>query len=304
MNALFLKDLAAKTRRGQRGRVEAGKAGGSLGYGYDVVKALDSAGEPVRGERRINEQQAGIVRRIFREFAAGGSPRAIARRLNDDGIPGPRGRRWSDNTLRGHAKRGTGLLNNELYVGRLVWSRQRRALNPETGREVSRINPPEEWVVAEVPHLRILDDDLWKATKGRQKESAEKYAAVIAGARRRSGGRKPLSREFRAGSVRRRSRSAASGHLPRRFPRELRGGGAAVPGPERVFLPARRRRAARRGRHRPGAARRPRRPAGAGAGPVGHLGQQYGGEPGFGRQQHIASPGLRHRRARGRLHGL
>ena len=184
MNALFLKDLAAKTHRGQRGRVEAGKAGGSLGYGYDVVKALDAAGEPVRGERRINEQQADIVRRIFREFANGASPRAIARRLNEDGIPGPRGKRWSDNTLRGHAARGTGLLNNELYIGRLVWNRQRRALNPETGRKVSRINPPEEWVVAEVPHLRILDDDLWRAAKERQEESADKYAAVIAGVRR------------------------------------------------------------------------------------------------------------------------
>jgi len=149
-----------------------------------VVKALDAAGEPVRGERRINEQQAAIVRRIFREFVNGASPRAIARRLNEDGIPGHRGKRWSDNTLRGHAARGTGLLNNELYVGRLVWNRQRRALNPETGRKVSRINPPEEWVVAEVPHLRILDDDPWQAAKRRQDESTEMYAAVITGVRR------------------------------------------------------------------------------------------------------------------------
>ena len=36
MNALFLKDLADKTRRGQRGRVEAGKSGGGNAYGYDV----------------------------------------------------------------------------------------------------------------------------------------------------------------------------------------------------------------------------------------------------------------------------
>jgi hypothetical protein len=35
MNALFLKDLAAKTCRGLRGRVEKGKAGGGLCYGYD-----------------------------------------------------------------------------------------------------------------------------------------------------------------------------------------------------------------------------------------------------------------------------
>jgi DNA invertase Pin-like site-specific DNA recombinase len=33
MNALFLKDLADKTRRGLRGRVERGKSGGGLCYG-------------------------------------------------------------------------------------------------------------------------------------------------------------------------------------------------------------------------------------------------------------------------------
>jgi site-specific DNA recombinase len=55
MNALFLKDLAAKTHRGLRGRVEKGKAGGGLCYGYKVVKRTDSEGEPVRGERKINE---------------------------------------------------------------------------------------------------------------------------------------------------------------------------------------------------------------------------------------------------------
>lgn len=33
MNALFLKDLAAKTHRGLQGRVEAGKSGGGLCYG-------------------------------------------------------------------------------------------------------------------------------------------------------------------------------------------------------------------------------------------------------------------------------
>ena len=38
MNALFLKDLAAKTHRGLRGRVEDGKSGGGLCYGYRVVK--------------------------------------------------------------------------------------------------------------------------------------------------------------------------------------------------------------------------------------------------------------------------
>ena len=183
MNALFLKDLAAKTHRGLRGRVEAGKAGGGLCFGYDVVKRLDATGEPVRGERQINAAQADVVRRVFRDFAAGISPRAIARRLNDEGVSGPDGCLWTDSTLRGHAKRGTGFLNNELYIGRLVWNRQRYVKDPSTGKRVSRINPPEAWIVAEVPELRIIDDALWRKVKARQGELAIEHATVIAAVR-------------------------------------------------------------------------------------------------------------------------
>src|SRR5918994_5652097 len=40
MNALYLKDLADKTRRGLRGRAEAGSSGGGNSYGYDIVREL------------------------------------------------------------------------------------------------------------------------------------------------------------------------------------------------------------------------------------------------------------------------
>ena len=38
------------------------------------MKRIDSEGEPVRGERKINEAEVAIVRRIFGEFAVGKSP--------------------------------------------------------------------------------------------------------------------------------------------------------------------------------------------------------------------------------------
>ena len=38
---------------------------------------------------------------------------------------------WGDTTIRGHVNRGTGILNNELYVGRLVWNRLRYHQGPE-----------------------------------------------------------------------------------------------------------------------------------------------------------------------------
>ncbi len=65
MNALFLKDLADKTRRGLRGRVAAGRSAGGRCYGYDVVRAVDARGEPLRGGRAVNAAEAAVVRRIF-----------------------------------------------------------------------------------------------------------------------------------------------------------------------------------------------------------------------------------------------
>jgi DNA invertase Pin-like site-specific DNA recombinase len=125
MNALFLKDLAAKTHCGLRGRVEAGQSAGGRAFGYDVVRQSDAHGEPIRGERAINAAEAVTVRRIFSMFAAGQSPLAIAHALNAQKVPGPEDRPWRDTTIRGHGPRGTGILRNELYVGRQVWNRMR-----------------------------------------------------------------------------------------------------------------------------------------------------------------------------------
>jgi site-specific DNA recombinase len=170
MNALFLKDLALKTHRGLRGRVEKGKAGGGLCYGYNVLKKIDASGEPIRGDREIIVEEARIVRRIFRAFAAGKSPKAIAVELNKDGIRGPLGRAWGDTSIRGHVSRGTGILNNELYAGVLVWNRQRFVKDPATGKRVSRPNPESQWIRTKVPHLKIVDDELWQAARARQQQ--------------------------------------------------------------------------------------------------------------------------------------
>ena len=167
MSALFLKDLAQKTHRGLEGRVRAGRSAGGIAYGYDVVRHLDEHGEPVREDRAINPAEVAVVRRIFSLFAEGHSPIAIARLLNAEHVPGPEGRTWRDTTIRGHALRATGILRNELYIGRLVWNRMRFLKDPFTGKRVSRMNPRAEWVVEQVPELRIVDLPLWDRAQAR-----------------------------------------------------------------------------------------------------------------------------------------
>jgi len=129
MAQLYLSDLKEKTRRGQLGRVLAGKIPGGKAYGYTLV-------EGQRGERQVNDAEATVVQRIFRDFAAGKSPRAIAKALNAEGVPGPERRQWRDTTIRGQVDRGTGILNNSLYVGRLEWNRCSYIKDPKTGKRV------------------------------------------------------------------------------------------------------------------------------------------------------------------------
>ncbi len=168
MNALYLKDLALKTRRGLEGRVRQGKSAGGRAYGYDIVREYDAAGQPIRGERWINKNEAKIVRWIFREYASGRSSRAIAKSLNERRIPGPKGKPWSDHSIHGNRRRGTGILNNELYLGRIIWNRQRFVKDPTTGRRQARLNLTSEWLTHEAPSLRIIHDDLWHRAKARQ----------------------------------------------------------------------------------------------------------------------------------------
>jgi site-specific DNA recombinase len=166
MAQMYLKDLAEKTRRGQLGRALKGRIPGGKAYGYDVLPA----GPDGAGERRINPAEAAVVQRIFALFAAGTSPRAIAKQLNAEAVPGPDGRDWRDTTIRGQLDRGTGILNNALYAGRLEWNRCSYVKDPRSGKRVARPNPPAQWEIVPVPELRIVDDVLWQAVKARQAE--------------------------------------------------------------------------------------------------------------------------------------
>jgi site-specific DNA recombinase len=172
MSALFLKNLAQETHRGLEGRVRNGKSAGGLSYGYRAVKELRTDGTVTTGERVIVENEAAVVCRIFEGYASGLSARTLAAALNAEGICSPESGKgsgtWGPSTISGNWKRGTGILNNELYIGRLIWNRQRFVKDPATGKRQARPNPPEDWVIEGVEDLRIIEDELWHRVKDRQ----------------------------------------------------------------------------------------------------------------------------------------
>ena len=167
MNALFLKDLAEKVRRGQKGRAIAKRSPGGLSYGYNVVKRFGENGNPETGIRSINIQQSSIIQIIFQKYAAGISGRAIAKSLNEAGIPSPRGGLWNATTIIGNRGRRDGILWNEAYLGKILYNRQKFVKDPSTGKRIPRINPQKEWIIVDAPELRIISDEAWSAVHER-----------------------------------------------------------------------------------------------------------------------------------------
>lgn len=158
-------ELRHNIKRGQAGTVRQGRSPAGLAYGYALANRIDESGRAVRGLRVIDEAQAEIVRRIFTEYAGGRSPVAIARQLNAEGVPGPRGKSWRASTIRPDRTRGNGMLANRLYVGEIVHGRTSKVIEPVTRTTRIRPNPESQWIVESVPALRIIDADLWEAVQ-------------------------------------------------------------------------------------------------------------------------------------------
>ncbi len=156
------KELAHNIKRAQKGRVAEGRSPAGLAYGYRTANRIDERGRFVRGLREIESEEADIVRRIFREYAAGESARAIAERLSAEGVPGPRGGLWKSSTILGGQRRADGMLRNRLYVGELVHNRTSKVVEPVSRAVRIRPNGSDTWTVQAVPELRIVEQPLWE----------------------------------------------------------------------------------------------------------------------------------------------
>lgn len=96
--------------------------------------------EAVRLE--IEPEEAKWVRKIFEWFADGHSPRWIARELNRSGVPSSGDKTWAGSAIYGSNKRGRGLLNNEIYIGKRIWNRTEWIKDPDTGKRTYRASSP------------------------------------------------------------------------------------------------------------------------------------------------------------------
>lgn len=174
---MFIEELASKTHRGLEGRALKGLNTGGRCYGYegvDVDSVVGADGVPAK-QRQIIESEAAMIRRIFQMYADGLSLKMITKTLNRERIPPPRRRRgrdfqtWCPSAIRE-------MLRRDLYIGRIVWNRRQYLKVPHTNKRVSRERPRSEWLLVDMPELRIVDQSLWERVQKRIASVAEQYS--------------------------------------------------------------------------------------------------------------------------------
>ena len=152
-----LDGIRERTSMGRRGAAKRGWVpSGKLPYGYRVGEG---------GRPELVEEQAQVVRRIFRMYLSEGmGTEKIARMLTEEGIPPAR------STKRWHHTHVGRILSNEAYKG--VWNYGRRhTRSTEDGIKIFE-QPRESWIEVAVPPM--VDEESWARVQRLKKERRSK----------------------------------------------------------------------------------------------------------------------------------
>ena len=162
VNEWYLEDMSENIRSVLTSRRMNGFHIGSFAlYGY--MK------DPCRkGHLIIDEEAAAVVREVFNLFSRGFGKTAIARMLNDRGIPNPteykrlKGLRYKQpenrNSTLWKYSSISDILKNEMYIGNMVQGKY-GSVSYKTKK--NRPRPRSEWYVVEGTHEPIIDRELW-----------------------------------------------------------------------------------------------------------------------------------------------
>jgi len=173
----------AAERKARQGFVTGGEP-----YGYQNIHYKDGKEVP-RGaphdyvKRKIKEDEAQVIRSIFRMYEAGFGHVAIAKTMNghpryaeqlreffDERPPAPPSRRsgsWAPTAVRE-------MLYRRLHRGEIVWGQYTGIdRNGRAGLRIKR--DPSEWLIIPAEDLRIVPEPLWQAVHKRLEVVNDKY---------------------------------------------------------------------------------------------------------------------------------
>lgn len=176
VNEWYLEDMSESIKSALTIRRQNGHHIGAFAlYGY--MKDPDNKGHLI-----IDEEAAEVVREVFTLFSQGMGKTAIAKRLNDRGIPNPteykrlKGLRYkkpdSKNSTLWRYFAISNMLTNEIYIGNMVQGKY-GSVSYKTKENKPRSKS--EWYRVEGTHEPIIDRELWDRVQSMLKKRAKPF---------------------------------------------------------------------------------------------------------------------------------
>ena len=182
VNEWYLEDMSENIKSVLTDRRKNGHHIGAFAlYGYK--KDPD-----IKGHLIIDEEAAQVVREVFTLFSQGYGKTAIARILNDRGIPNPteykrlHGLRWrtpqGKNSTLWKYYAISDMLVNEIYIGNMVQGKY-GSVSYKTKQNKPR--PKSEWYIVEGTHEPIIDRELWDKVQALIAQKAKPFTVGTIG---------------------------------------------------------------------------------------------------------------------------
>ena len=176
---------AQRTRDALERKARNGHSTGGSCFGYETVpfESTNASGETVRShvEYRINEEEAEIVRGVFRMYSDGYGQGAIAKTLNGEPRHNQESNRYFDGKRPLSPQNGTNswcpscireMLHRTRYIGKIKYGQYRNV--SARGRARNRVKQ-KECIIVDQPELRIIPQGLWLKVQDRLKAVRATY---------------------------------------------------------------------------------------------------------------------------------
>lgn len=176
VNEWYLEDMSENIRSVLTNRrINGFHIGAFALYGYK--KDPDQKGHLI-----IDEEAASVVREVFTLFSQGYGKTAIARMLNDRGVPNPteykrlKGLRYKQPKMKNSTLWKyyaiSDMLINEIYIGNMVQGKY-GSISYKTKQNKPR--PKSEWYIVEGTHEPIIDRELWDRVQAMIEDRAKPF---------------------------------------------------------------------------------------------------------------------------------
>ena len=133
-------------------------------FGYSKIKLENSKGYSLK----INEQEADIVKEIFRLYTFKNSTIcSVTRQLNDMNLKPRIADEWNVSSVKD-------ILANPTYIGKIVWNRRKEKKSTKNGKVIKSRPRNHDYLIYDGLHEPIIDIDTWDLVQEKRKHNIPK----------------------------------------------------------------------------------------------------------------------------------